>query len=148
MRRTLVRLGLAAVMGICLSTAVLADDPGPVIQTLGPLMAEAPAGAAGCSTFATLGAARPGHPLSNSAPANILHNHGLLCYAHHNEMGCGSFTSEMRFIFGSCRTFFSQKCIPCTQGPGDPCGKGKAPIFGGRGDGGPNGTGCRSCGNW
>ncbi|MCI0379265.1 MAG: hypothetical protein L0215_16775 [Gemmataceae bacterium] len=37
---------------------------------------------------------------------------GIGCYAHHNELGCGSFCSEMTFIFGSCRTFFGEQCIP------------------------------------
>jgi len=142
MRTMLTRFGLTAVLGACLTAMLHAQDP-VVVSESSPAAA---ANGAACSTFAT---ARPGHKLSNSPVANALHNHGLLCYAHHNEMGCGSLTSELRFIFGSCRTFFSQKCIPCTQGPGDPCGKGKAPIFGGTGVlGGPNGTGCRSCGNW
>ncbi|MCI0743461.1 MAG: hypothetical protein L0Y72_30915 [Gemmataceae bacterium] len=37
---------------------------------------------------------------------------GIGCYAHHTELGCGSFCSEMTFIFGSCRTFYGEECIP------------------------------------
>lgn len=32
------------------------------------------------------------------------------CYANHNDFGCGSFTSDAVFIFGSCRAFFGRSC--------------------------------------
>lgn len=38
----------------------------------------------------------------------------LGCWSHHNRFGCGSFRSEMTFIFGSCRAFFGD---PCRKGP-------------------------------
>lgn len=41
-----------------------------------------------------------------------LNSHGLGCWSHHTQMGCGSFCSEFRFIFGSCRSFFGDRCIP------------------------------------
>ena len=60
----------------------------------------------------------------------LLNKCGLDCWAHHTQMGCGSFHSEMRFMFGSCRTFFSERCIPNPRhSDGDPywrnpCGTG------------------------
>src|SRR5260370_11128100 len=33
------------------------------------------------------------------------------CWAHHNMFGCGSFRSEMNFIYGSCRSFYGQACL-------------------------------------
>jgi len=39
---------------------------------------------------------------------------GLLptgCWAHHNMFGCGSFRSEMSFMYGSCRSFYGQSCL-------------------------------------
>lgn len=36
--------------------------------------------------------------------------HGLCCWSHHNEMGCGGWQSDLKFIFGSCRTFFGETC--------------------------------------
>ncbi len=37
------------------------------------------------------------------------------CYAHHNDLGCGSFATDCVFIFGSCRAFYGQ---PCNNRPG------------------------------
>jgi hypothetical protein len=36
------------------------------------------------------------------------------CWSHHNACMCGSFHSELTFIFGSCRDFFGE---PCLSGP-------------------------------
>jgi hypothetical protein len=38
----------------------------------------------------------------------------LCCWASFNGYGCGSLHSELAFLFGSCRTFFSE---PCLKGP-------------------------------
>jgi hypothetical protein len=32
------------------------------------------------------------------------------CWTHHNLFGCGTFVSEMRFAFGSCRAFYGEPC--------------------------------------
>lgn len=34
------------------------------------------------------------------------------CWAHINSLGCGSLHSDLTFIFGSCRTFFGEPCLP------------------------------------
>jgi hypothetical protein len=36
------------------------------------------------------------------------------CASHHNDLGCTSGIADCKFIFGSCRTFWSE---PCPQGP-------------------------------
>jgi hypothetical protein len=40
--------------------------------------------------------------------------HALLldCWAHHDEHGCSSLCSELRFAFGSCRQYFGERCGP------------------------------------
>ena len=58
------------------------------------------------------------------------------CWAHHNGFSCGSFKSEFNFVFGGCRYFFGEPCLP---GPPPP------PPFGGAagpGTGGNPGGGC------
>jgi hypothetical protein len=40
-----------------------------------------------------------------------LRNHNVACWTHHNNMGCGSFMSDWKFMFGSCRTFFGEPCF-------------------------------------
>ncbi len=69
----------------------------------------------------------PGHPpVDNSPSKNPLHDwwhrgRPLGCWASFNGYGCSSFHSEMAFIFGSCRTFFSEPCLkgapPSAQPP-------------------------------
>lgn len=41
----------------------------------------------------------------------LLNNHNIGCQAN-SDGACGSFHSEMRFIFGSCRSFFLEPCVP------------------------------------
>jgi len=36
------------------------------------------------------------------------------CASHHDDLGCTSGDADCKFIFGSCRTFWSE---PCPQGP-------------------------------
>jgi len=62
-----------------------------------------------------------GGPLAapdNTPPGlkGCLNRHGLACVSHHSWFGCGNFRSEMTFIFGSCRTFFGQACVPIERG--------------------------------
>jgi len=51
------------------------------------------------------------HPVCR-AIANVWHSQILLpCYSHFNDYSCGGIYSEAAFHFGSCRTFFSERCI-------------------------------------
>jgi hypothetical protein len=46
---------------------------------------------------------------------NVLQFLGVGCWSHHTHpYSCGSLRSELTFIFGSCRAFFSE---PCMHGP-------------------------------
>lgn len=42
----------------------------------------------------------------------VLNHFGIGCWAHHDQYGCSSFMSECRFVFGSCRAYFGQRCSP------------------------------------
>jgi hypothetical protein len=48
-----------------------------------------------------------GHPLREAIESHL----PVGCWAHHNMFGCGSFRSEMNFIYGSCRSFYGQSCL-------------------------------------
>ena len=51
------------------------------------------------------------HPVLR-AVANVWHSQILLpCYSHFNDYSCGGIYSEVAFHFGSCRTFFGERCI-------------------------------------
>lgn len=56
------------------------------------------------------------------------------CWTHHNRFSCGTFKSEMRFLFGSCRSFFGEPCLKGAPYPPVPWSNAYA----------PNG-GCSSC---
>jgi hypothetical protein len=72
----------------------------------------------------------------------LLNKIGHCCYATINTPGCGNLKSDLTFIFGSCRQFWSD---PCTPGPEPlPLPVGVEPIP--TKHGAPQG-GCRSC-NW
>lgn len=62
----------------------------------------------------------PFYPKPLPAPAQHAHrrlfnNQGLGCQAN-PDGACGNFHSEMRFIFGSCRSFFLEPCVPNQPG--------------------------------
>jgi hypothetical protein len=58
------------------------------------------------------------------------------CWATHFGFGCGTFRSDMTFIFGSCRTFYGETCM---KGP-------PPPYPPGSGQGGSNSAARRGCG--
>jgi hypothetical protein len=55
-----------------------------------------------------------GKPIRMSFIKRWCQRKGCCCAEHHNCLGCTSGKADCNFIFGSCRTFFSE---PCTQGP-------------------------------
>jgi hypothetical protein len=59
------------------------------------------------------------------------------CWASHFGFGCGSFRSDMRFIFGSCRSFYGEACM---KGPPPPYPPGSSQN--GSGPNGGRGCGC------
>lgn len=57
----------------------------------------------------------PEPPLIDNAGTGVrgfLHRHGLGCAGHHFWFGCGNLRSELTHIFGSCRTFYGEPCLP------------------------------------
>jgi len=57
------------------------------------------------------------YPGKHGCVANWLHRHNFCCYANVNSVGCGSLKSECTFIFGSCRAFYSEPCLPGKPAP-------------------------------
>ncbi len=50
---------------------------------------------------------------ANSAPVRSkLNQCGYWCKSNINWYGCGGIRSELQFVFGSCRTFFTEPCFP------------------------------------
>ena len=54
-------------------------------------------------------AERPPAPPSSRYWQGLLNRHGMGCEANRHGT-CGSFHSDFRFIFGSCRDFFGERC--------------------------------------
>lgn len=95
----------------------------------------------------------PGHPPVDSSPSRtplmdwVRYKRPLGCWASFNGYGCSSLRSETAFIFGSCRTFFSEPCLkgapPSALPPWTGLESGYRPY------GGPGATrgrpGCASC---
>jgi hypothetical protein len=83
---------------------------------------------AGLAFVAGTATAQQPAPVSNDAPDPYLQpppgktgwlttyfqRHNCCCASHHNDLGCTSGMADCKFIFGSCRTFWSE---PCPQGP-------------------------------
>jgi hypothetical protein len=55
--------------------------------------------------------------------------HGVGCWSHHNSYTCGSLKSELTFVFGSCREFFGEPCLPGPPQPPMPPGYGPPPSY-------------------
>ena len=66
---------------------------------------------------------------------NISNRHGYCCGDDPAIPGCSNWHEDLRFIFGSCRSFFGEPCLP----------KPPRPRVADRGDGGVGGTGGRYC---
>jgi hypothetical protein len=59
----------------------------------------------------------PGYPPVDSSPKHfpiaqrLIHGRPLGCWASFNSYSCSSLKSELGFVFGSCRTFYSEPCL-------------------------------------
>jgi len=82
---------------------------------------------------------------------DCMHRGGVGCWSHHNTFTCGSFKSEWTFIFGSCKEFFGEPCLPGPPQPPYPPGYGPPPYQYSNGaayqygNGEPRKSGCPSC---
>jgi hypothetical protein len=104
-------VGLAVVTGL-----VRAQDAGPLPAT-GGTPSPAPAPSVVVSADAALDSTTNA-PAKHSRLHDCLHRHGLHCTSDISGLGCGSWKADCKFVFGSCRDFFGEECIP--QPPGDP----------------------------
>jgi hypothetical protein len=123
--RTLLTASLAVLLTGGLSRA--ADTPVP--------NATPQAANAACDTDAT--EATPHKGLFGRLRPSAVKEHWqnkrpLGCYGNFNHYSCGSFHSEVAFLFGSCRTFFGERCLkgpPPSPVPGfDPVALGLEPA--------------------
>jgi hypothetical protein len=60
---------------------------------------------------------------------DCMHRIGVGCWSHHNMYTCSSFHSEFVFVFGSCRQFFGEPCLPGPPEPPMPPGYGPPPSY-------------------
>ena len=70
--------------------------------------------------------------------ASLKNRHGYGCGVDANYIGCTTCRDELRFIFGSCRTFFGEPCLSKTS----PSRLGTGNGYGGSGS---SGGSCSSC---
>lgn len=58
--------------------------------------------------------ARPPMPQPDniSKTRACLNRHGVFCASNLDWYGCGGIRSQYDFVFGSCRTFFGEPCVP------------------------------------
>jgi hypothetical protein len=61
---------------------------------------------------------------------DCMHAKGVGCWSHHNAYLCGSWKSECTFVFGSCRAFFGEPCLPGPPAPPAVPGGGPATGYG------------------
>jgi hypothetical protein len=118
MSRWLLRLGLAVLLGMVLSRAD-AQEVVATPQPIQPVVHEMslPAVSATPSTGCTSCQQNPPNPLEqgNWLTRQIhgcMWSHGVGCSANHNSNGCTSCYARWVFVFGSCRQFFGEPCIP------------------------------------
>ncbi len=71
---------------------------------------------------------------------------GFCCWDTHNSVGCGNITTDLTFMFGSCRQFFGEPCMlpPPPGSPGRPVIPGSGS---GSGPGGATDPGNGGCGS-
>jgi len=110
----MLRLGLSFIVGVgCWIGKVEAQEPTPMPMPVhdGVLAPRGPI------------AMRLTHPLGGTQRGDLdertrtaFNRHGYCCGQHHNWYGCGGWRAQNVFVFGSCRTFFSEPCLPNGSG--------------------------------
>ena len=100
MTTRMLRLGLSFIVGLgCWLGRVQAQAPAdpPAVQMHGVV-----SGADGQSA-----------PVRQQGPArDCFTRFGYLCGQNHNWYGCGGWHAQNTFVFGSCRVFFGEPCMP------------------------------------
>jgi hypothetical protein len=94
------RFGLSFIVGLgCWFGRVEAQAPDetPVIQARGQTL---------------VGRVLPLSIRQDSSKHELLNRHGYACGQHLDWYGCGGWHAQNTFVFGSCRTFFGEPCLP------------------------------------
>lgn len=114
MKTWTVRLGLSLMVALCLTASRLPAQTlvtaQPTVQVMVvPIVPYEPA------HHAPLPAPFIPPPAPDSAHHRIQHllnQHGLACQSNARWGACGNLHYDCQFIFGSCRTFFNERCYP------------------------------------
>ncbi len=133
-QRWYVRAALAAVVGMGVAAGLVrAQAPAPAPVASPEPWAVIEYGAAGEPPPAAAPAPEP-PGFAHKGPVrdwvhDCLHKHGVGCWSHHNMYTCSSWKSECTFVFGSCREFFGEPCLPGPPQPPMPPGYGPPPTY-------------------
>jgi hypothetical protein len=127
-RRGNVRAALAAVIGLGVAAGLArAQAPGPACSPEPLAVIEYGGGAPPPAAAPEVGFTKKG-PVRDWAH-DCFHKIGVGCWSHHNMYTCSSFHSEFTFVFGSCRQFFGEPCLPGPPQPPMPPGYGPPPTY-------------------
>jgi hypothetical protein len=115
----------SAVVGLALLGCWAAAQEGPMVQVAPPapvMVQEAPPAPVmgvpaavpqgGCATCGGGGLGAGDAGAGHKRPHPWLNRLGVCCWSHHFLPTCSSLRSEGQFIFGSCRAFFGEPCLP------------------------------------
>lgn len=114
------RLGMSLALAWGCCGVLLAQEPPVIVEHQG--MVEAAPAPRGIRL-----AAWPLGQRSDPSLREKINQRGYCCDSHIDWYGCGGFRAQMQFVFGSCRTFFSEPCLPKPphgqrhHGQGGPC---------------------------
>jgi hypothetical protein len=114
MKKTTLRLGLSLMIALCLwanrlpAQVIVPAQPDAHIFVV-PVVPYEP------SYHAPLPAPFAPPPAPGQGPhriSHLLNQHGLACQSNARWGSCGNLHYDCDFIFGSCRTFFGERCYP------------------------------------
>jgi hypothetical protein len=152
-QRWYVRAALAVLIGVGTAAGLARAQPPAPAPAPAPEPWAAIEFGTGAACPAAPAAGAPHHPVLDwlcSRPRPIkdavhdcMHAKGVGCWSHHNAYLCGSWKSECTFVFGSCREFFGEPCLPGPPPP--PAVPGAYPPPPGWGPAAQRKGGCPSC---
>lgn len=112
MKRVMIRVGLSLMVAagwwVQRLPAQSAGAPAPLIVVQ-----------ATCEAPASVEPARRPGPLVRWQESTVafLNKYGRCCSSDVNNPGCSGFRSDLQFVFGSCRYWFGEPCLPMGPGP-------------------------------
>jgi hypothetical protein len=132
-RRWYFRAALAALVGLSLAVGLTRAD-GPAYSSEPLAVIEQGGGGFGGGGGGTPPAQKLNPAFVHKGPVRdyvheCMHHLGVGCWSHHNMYTCSSFHSEFIFVFGSCRQFFGEPCLPGPPEPPMPPGYGPPPSY-------------------